>query len=211
MPEVKTAIWSVVHAERHALIQDLEDLTPQQWSVASLCDGWTVHDVLAHLIDTAKTTRIGFARRLIAARFDFDRDNAVGVVRERHGEPDRTLAAFRKVVEHTSTPPAPLATRLVEAFAHGEDIRRPLGIHRDYPPSHVAKAIRYQAKTSESFGGGKERARGCRLVATDVDLQIGDGDEVHGTAIALLLALSGRPTDSTELSGPGIPALVRRR
>lgn len=210
MPGAKRAIWPVVHAERHALIRDLEGLAPEQWSTASLCDGWTVHDVLAHLIDSAKTTRISFARRLIAARFDFDRDNAVGVARERNDQPERTLAAFRGVAERTSTPPAALATRLVEAFVHGEDIRRPLGMHRDYPADHVAAAIQYQVRTSQSFGGGKERARGLRLVATDADLQAGDGDEVRGTSIALLLALSGRPTEQAELGGPGVPALIHQ-
>ncbi len=210
MSNTKASIWSVVHAERRALIQDLEGLPPQRWSVPSLCEGWTVHDVLAHLIDTAKTTRLGFCRRLIAAGFDFDRDNGVGATRERADDPAQTLAAFSAVAERVSTPPAPLATRLVEAFVHGEDIRRPLGIHRDYPPNHVATAVRYQARTRESYGGGKGRAQGLRLVATEVDLEWGDGNPVRGTAIALLMALSGRPVGTNEISGPGVQTLVAR-
>jgi hypothetical protein len=70
------AVWSAVHAERRALITELESLTltPEQWARPSLCPGWDIHDVLAHLVDAAKTTRLGFVRGLIAAKFDFDRE-----------------------------------------------------------------------------------------------------------------------------------------
>ncbi|MER7605677.1 maleylpyruvate isomerase family mycothiol-dependent enzyme [Nocardioides sp. NPDC127503] len=196
-------VWPVVHAEREALIRDLGTLTPGQWETPSLCVGWSVHDVLAHMIDVATTTRMGFVRRMIAARGDFDLDNQAGVDRERAEDPAETLAAFRRVAGRTATPPAPLATRLVEEFAHGEDIRRPLGLQRDYPVEHVATALGYLAKTSQKWGGGKERAERVRLVATDADTVIGTGPEVRGTAIALVLALSGRPVASGELTGPG--------
>src|SRR4051812_8330921 len=42
-------VWTMVHAERAALIDDLGDLRDAQWGEPSLCDGWTVHDVVAHL------------------------------------------------------------------------------------------------------------------------------------------------------------------
>jgi uncharacterized protein (TIGR03083 family) len=199
----KSVIWSVVHSEREALIRDLETLAPARWTTPSLCTGWTVHDVLAHMIDVATTTRLGFVRRMIAAGGDFDRDNQTGVDRERAEDPAETLAAYRRVAGRTATPPAPLATRLVEEFAHGEDIRRPLGIRRDYPVEHVVTALRYLADTSQKWGGGKERAQRVRLVATDADAVIGTGPEVRGTAIALALALSGRSTEPGELTGPG--------
>ncbi|WP_201848616.1 maleylpyruvate isomerase family mycothiol-dependent enzyme [Myceligenerans indicum] len=209
MPRTDT-VWPVVHDERAALVRDLETLTHEQWEAPSLCAGWTVHDVLAHLIDSATTTRRGFVRRMIAARGDFDRDNAVGVERERATHPDATLASFRRVVNRTDTPPAALATRLVEAFVHGEDIRRPLGISRGYPAQHVLTALRYQARTPESFGGGRERARAVRLVVTDAGVTIGSGPEATGTATALLLALSGRPVREGEIQGPGAGPVVRR-
>ncbi|NYI78188.1 maleylpyruvate isomerase family mycothiol-dependent enzyme [Nocardioides panzhihuensis] len=204
----KSVVWPVVHAEREALIRDLETVAPEQWATPSLCAGWTVHDVLAHMIDVATTTRLGFVRRMVAARGDFDRDNQTGVDRGRAQDPTDTLAAFRRVAGLTATPPAPLATRLVEEFAHGEDIRRPLGLHRDYPVEHVVTALGYLAKTSQSWGGGKERAQGVRLLATDADTAIGDGPEVRGTAIALVLALSGRPVGRGELTGPGAAVMT---
>lgn len=201
-------IWSVAHHERQALIDDLAVLETDEWCTPSLCPGWDAHDVLAHLVDSAKTTRLGFVRRMVAAGFDFDRDNAVGITREKAAAPEDTLSAFRVVLGHTTTPPAALATRLVEAFVHGEDIRRPLKIGRNYPPVHVAEALAYQVKTSVKIGGGKESAQGWHLIATDAPFEHGDGPKVHGPAIALLLAVSGRPVGADELTGPGAHGFV---
>lgn len=205
-----STVWAAVHEERRALSADLAELPPERWAEASLCPGWDVHDVVAHLIDSAKTTRIGFVRRLIAARFDFDRDNAIGVARERRATPAETLAAFDRIIPETKTPPAAPATRLVEAVVHGEDIRRPLGIGRSTPLEHVLPALRYQLRTSTAMGGGRERAQGLCLIASDADVALGSGSdpEVRGTALALLLAVSGRRLRPGELAGGGVPALT---
>jgi len=48
-----TDVWPLVHAERHALVDDLSRLTDEQWRTPSLCEGWTVHDVAAHLVGNA--------------------------------------------------------------------------------------------------------------------------------------------------------------
>ncbi|MEV0391054.1 maleylpyruvate isomerase family mycothiol-dependent enzyme [Nonomuraea sp. NPDC050643] len=202
-------IWTVVHAEREALIRDLEGLPAERWATPSLCAGWDVHDVVAHLADDAKTTRLRFVLRLGAARFDFDRCNNAGVARERAAEPRLTLKSFRAASRRTTSAPAPKATRLVEAFVHGEDVRRPLGLSRDYPVAHVAAALRHQLASSAALGGGKERAQGLRLIATDAGLDAGEGPAVRGTALALLLAVSGRPVGAAELTGPGVPALTQ--
>lgn len=203
-----SAIWSVVHDERRVLIEDLAGLEPRQWLTPSMCPGWDVHDVLAHLVDSAQTTKLGFVGSMVVAGFDFDKDNAVGVAKERSADPRHTLDRFKAVATRTTGPPAPLATRLVEAFVHGEDIRRPLGIHRDYPVSEVLIALKLQTATSRNWGGGQELVEGLRLVVSDAELQYGQGAEVRGSAIALLLAVSGRPVRPAELSGPGATQLL---
>lgn len=203
-------VWPVVHAERAALIDFLDRIDDEDWDRPSLCEGWTIRDVVAHLVDTAKTTWVSFAAGLIAARFDFDRQNARGVRRERGATPTETLNAFRAVALRTSTPPAALDTRLVEAFVHGEDVRRPLGTSGSYPPASVEQALRYQLKTAVSFGGGKQHAAGLRLVADDADFAAGEGLEVVGPLISLLLAVSGRAVALADLDGPGQPDLAGR-
>lgn len=159
---------------------------------------------------SATTSRLGFVRQMVTARFDFDRANEHGVLRHRADDPPETLGRFRMVTGRTDTPPGPLATRLVEAYVHGEDIRRPLGIPGEYPHEHVVTALDYTARASVGVGGGKERVRGLRLSPLDGGRPIGDGPEVRGTAIVLLLAASGRRLGPDELTGAGAHVLAAR-
>jgi uncharacterized protein (TIGR03083 family) len=206
----RAAIWDAVHQERRRLVQDLESIADEQWRAPSLCPGWSVHDMLAHLIDSATTTGLGFLRQMVSSRFDFDRVNAAGVERHRSSDPRETLAAFRAVSDRTDSPPASLATRLVEAYVHGEDIRRPLGMASHYPTEHVVSALSYMARTGAGLGGGRERVSGLRLSPSDFDMHIGEGPEVRGGAISLLLATSGRPVQPGELTGAGARTLSAR-
>ncbi|MFE5853080.1 maleylpyruvate isomerase family mycothiol-dependent enzyme [Streptomyces sp. NPDC056500] len=198
----------MVHAERAALIDDLTRLDDEQWGEPSLCDGWTVHDVVAHLVDSARTTRLGFVVGLVRARFDFDRQNASGVERERGASPQETLERLRQVAARRSSPPAPLDSRLVEEVIHGEDIRRPLGLTHAYAQEAVVRSLQLQTRTPASFGGAKELVARVRLTAVDADVSIGAGPEVSGTALSLLLAVSGRRVTPDELAGPGAGLLA---
>lgn len=202
-------VWAVVRAERVALVDDLWPLAAHRWTTPSLCPGWDVHDVIAHLVHDARTTRPSFVRGLVRARLDFDRANAAGVARARRGHPLVTLVALEAHGDRTTGAPAPLATRLVEVLVHGEDVRRPLGLERAYPLDAVVTALAHQVRTSVKLGGGRERSAGLRLVAIDADLMTGDGPEVRGSALALLLALSGRPARPGEITGPGARAFLR--
>lgn len=201
-------VWPMVHVERAALIEDLEDLDDAQWETPSWCDGWTVHDVVAHLVDVANSTRLGFATDMVRARFDFDRQNARGIERRRAAAPRQTLERLREAALRTSTPLAPRDTRIVEEVVHGEDIRRPIGLTRNYPQAAVIRSLRQQVRTSTAFGGAKELVARVRLSATDTDVSIGDGPQVSGSTLALLLAVSGRPVSPGELDGPGVAGLI---
>lgn len=207
---MKDDVWSMVHTERAALVDDLAGLDDEQWELPSLCAGWTVHDVAAHLVDTARTTRLGFMVGLVRARFDFDLHNTRGVRRERGASPRETLERLRRVASRKSTPPAPLDSRLVEEVVHGEDIRRPLGLSRSYQQEAVVRALRLQARTPASFGGAKELTTRVRLTAKDADLAVGDGPGVRGSALSLLLAVSGRRVALDGLDGPGVAVLAAR-
>lgn len=199
-------IWSTVHAERRSLADDLAGLTPDQWTTPSLCAGWDVHDVLAHINGTAKMSRLGFVRLFVRAGLNFERFTANQLNAERASDPQDTLATFRSVAGFTSTPPAAKVSRIVEAYVHGEDIRRPLGIAHEYPTEHIEGAIEYLAR--DRLSGSKKRLDGITLRATDADCTVGSGPVVEGPAIALLLAAAGRTVAHAELTGPGL-ALLR--
>lgn len=202
-------IWPMIHAERQALADDLTNLTDSQWETPSLCTEWTVHQVLAHLLSAARMTPPRFFARFAGAGFNFDRFAARQVARESAAGPAATLAAFRNVRDRRSAPPGPKDTWLGEAFVHGEDIRRPLGLRGSYPADGVVRALRLYAR-SNTIIGGRDRVAGLTLRATDADAVIGSGPLVEGSAISLLLAASGRKSALSELTGPGVDILRQR-
>ncbi len=202
-------IWPVVHAERRALAADLADLTPEQWATPSLCTGWSVHDVLAHMVATAKETPPRFLVGMLTSGFRLSRMTEKRIAEERAGGPAATLAAFRAVETATSAPPGPKLSWLGEALVHSEDIRRPLGIPHEYPLASVTAVTDFYA-SSNVLIGGKNRVAGVTLQATDTDWTHGSGPLVTGPARALMLATTGRKAALDELSGPGLETLRSR-
>jgi uncharacterized protein (TIGR03083 family) len=202
-------IWPIIHAERKALAADLDGISAAQWELPTMCDEWNVHQVLAHCLSAAKMTPPKFLVNFAAAGFNFDTFAGNQVRRESAGGPAATLDAFRAAADRTSAPPGPKDTWLGEAFVHSEDIRRPLGIKREYPLDAVARALRFYA-SSEPIIKGKSRVAGLTLEATDTDVTIGSGPVVEGPVLSLLLAASGRKAVLEELSGPGVETLRSR-
>ena len=202
-------IWPTIHAERRALADDLANLSDTQWQTRSLCSEWTVHDVLAHQLATARMTPPKFFAKVVAARFKFPRFAAKEVAREGAGGPAATLAAFRTAADRSSAPPGPKATWLGETIVHSEDIRRPLGISHTYPMADVVEVLKFYAG-SDAIIGAKTRVSGLTLTATDTDFSIGTGPTVEGPALSLVLAMTGRKVALDELAGPGVDELRQR-
>ena len=53
------ATWAMIHAERKALAATIEELTTEQWDSPSLCAGWTVGFLAAHVLAGANRPRGG--------------------------------------------------------------------------------------------------------------------------------------------------------
>jgi uncharacterized protein (TIGR03083 family) len=204
-----TEPWTLIHAERRALVADLEQLTDEQWSTPSLCALWSVHQVLGHMVATAKMTPPRFFARMAGSGFRFNSFTAAGVVRETGGPPGETLAHFKSQLNATTHPPGPVTAMVGEAVLHGEDIRRPLGIGRDYPTETLLTVADFY-KGSNLLLGTKTRIAGLTLRATDADWSTGDGPEVTGPMISLLLGMTGRTAGLSGLSGEGVATLRSR-
>jgi len=137
-------IWSAIHAERAALAADLHGLTDDQWVTASLCSALSVRDVLAHLTATASLNPVQWFSGVVRCRFDFDKQVAMRLSEHLGSSPEQTLAEFERVIGSTTSPPLPKLALLGEVIVHSEDIRRPLGIHRDYPVSILTQVAEYR-------------------------------------------------------------------
>jgi uncharacterized protein (TIGR03083 family) len=196
-------MWGTIAAERGVLAADLDRLTDEQWSTPSLCEAWTVEDVVAHMTSTAQMTPPKFFAGFMVAGFNFPRFTADGIKAHRGDDPLETLANFRKQQRSTSSPPGPRATWLGETIIHAEDIRRPLGIAHDYPIDAVRQVIDFY-KGSDTLIRARSRIAGLTLRATDTDWTHGDGPVVEGRLLDLLMAATGRRVALDSLSGDGL-------
>jgi len=207
----------MVAQERRSLADLLDELTAGQLHSASLCRGWTVHDVAAHVVMVLEVGTAEVLRALAVARGSYDRAN-VALTRRWARRPAADLAAsLRRRAESRFTPPgqgpqAPLTDTLV----HELDIVRPLGIARALPAEPLRLALDFLMQPRPVSGGPaptmvpKGLLNGLRLHATDLDWQAGRGAEVSGRADDLLLAITGRAAAADRLAGDGT-ALLRRR
>jgi len=202
-------IWGIVHGERKALAADLKPLDENQWTTPSLCGEWTVRDVLAHMTATAKTTPATFFPKMLANGFSFSRMQAKNVSAERGTSTADTLAHFVAVETSVKHPPGPVDSWLGESIVHAEDIRRPLGLHREYPMDAVVQVADFY-KNSNLIIGTKRRIEGLTLRATDTEWSHGTGPEVSGPMLDLLMAMTGRKAADSQLTGEGVATLRAR-
>lgn len=201
--------WPIIHAERAALVADLEPLTAEQWAAPSLCAEWSVRDVLAHMTATAKSTPGRFFAGFAGSGFRFNAMVAKEVAQERGTTGADALGRFKEQLTATTHPPGPIDAMLGEAILHGEDIRRPLAITHSYPVEAVTRVADFY-KGSNLLLGSKKRVAGLTLRATDADWSTGTGPEVSGPALSLVLAMTGRSSGLGDLSGPGVATLRER-
>jgi uncharacterized protein (TIGR03083 family) len=77
MLEAVADMGKLIRTERQALVELLETLTQDQWATPSLCTGWTVQDVAAHVAWMPALPARQSVRERSAARprlsFDADR------------------------------------------------------------------------------------------------------------------------------------------
>jgi uncharacterized protein (TIGR03083 family) len=209
-------VGPLIAAERRALADFLDTLAPADWDVPSLCPAWRVRDVVAHIvygpIEPPVTALIGVAR----SGFRINHVVAESARRWGQEEPAGLVRRLREIVDDQRAPLFVTRTHvLADLVAHDLDIRRPLRRPRPMPP----EAFRITADLMVDVSGPlavvlarspRRTVQGLRLVAADLDWTHGDGPEVRGSAEALLLAITGRPVERGELTGPGASTLLAR-
>lgn len=202
-------LWSKIHAERKALAADLEALGDEQWTTISLCNNWTVRDVVAHMTATARMTSASFFGKMLGSGFSLPRVQAKDIAVEKGSSPADALARFKAELTSVKGPPGPAETMLGETFVHSEDIRRALGISHEYPRDGAMQVADFYKK-SNLIIGTKKRIDGLGLKATDVDWSYGCGPEISGPIMSLVMAMTGRKAPLDDLSGEGVSILRSR-
>jgi uncharacterized protein (TIGR03083 family) len=201
--------WKHIHSERAEMAETWATLSAAQWAAASWCQGWSVQDTAGHILAAAEQTPANFYRELISAGFRFN------VFTDRAARslatigPDELVRRLRARTSTTNHPPAPVLAMLGEIVVHGQDIRRPLGL-KHQPPEEALVAVADSWKNSNLLIGSKRRISGLRLRATDTGWSHGEGPEVSGPLLSLILAMTGRKEVLPDLAGDGVAELGRR-
>ncbi len=206
----RAAVDGAVAAERRRLADHVSDLTDEQWATPSLCAAWTVRDVVAHLTTTTRMTVPRLLRAAVRARGDFDRmEIDLAAERAAAHTTAELVAQLRESADSTRRMPGsgPMDP-LMDLVIHGQDVARPLGRRYVSPPQVVAACLRYVA--TNTFMGGPRRLSGVRLVSTDTGWTLGDGAELRGSDVDLLLVASGRRAGLDALDGPGSAVVAAR-
>src|SRR5260370_2995565 len=204
-----TSPWPLIHAEREALIADLGTLADEQWATRSLCSNWTVRDVLGHMIATAKMTPPRFFVKMAAAGFRFNNMSAKAVAAEPTANPADGLANFRSHLKDTTAPPGPAEAMLGEAVIHSADIRRPLGIAREYPEEALNRVADFY-RGSNLIVGAKQRIDGLTLRAPDTHWSTRRRPQVTRPHLSLILAITRPSAALPDLGGTGLATLRSR-
>ena len=200
-------LMSMARAERADLAEFLATLTPQDWAMPTLCVGWTVKDVVAHVISYEELGPLGLLKRF--AKGWLVRANQVGVDEFAALTPSQLLQLLRDHLEPRGlTAGFGGMIALVDGTIHHQDIRRSLGRPRTIPTDRLTRVLGL-VPGNPRLGAGR-RIRGLRLRATDVDWAHGHGPDVTGPGEALLMAMAGRPAAISDLDGPGLDTLAAR-
>ena len=194
--------------ERDALVDDLRSLSPEQWRSPTLCGEWDAEEVVSHLGAASRLSFPAWLRSMIGARFDPDVHNRRRLEEFRGSSPEETLEMFAGIGP-IGLPRKESVGGLGEMIVHGEDIRRPLGIRHDPDPEGLSAVARFFAAKDFAVNS-KSLVDGLRLRAVDAVFVAGDGPEVHGRLLDLVMAMAGRREVLEDLKGDGVPELRHR-
>jgi uncharacterized protein (TIGR03083 family) len=203
-------VFAAVANERRQIATLVADLDDAQLATPSLCAGWDVKTVAAHVVSVFADSfwvfmRTAVRRASMARAID-------ELARRRAQAPTADIVAtLRACADHPLSPPlfGPLDP-LADILVHAGDIRIPLGLPFDPDPELAALALDFLTGPWPFGFVPLGRLRGISLHGSDIDRSWGTGAEILGPVSALMMAVAGRTALLNLLDGPGLPLLHHR-
>lgn len=217
-PPRRSILRQEISAAREAFVRMLSGLQAVQWDEPSLCAGWAVRDVVAHLvrIDHCYRWPHAFLFGLVRHGLSINRFLAEDGRRAAAGRrPDELIASLART-RYEDAPawrfhPQP-AMALGELVIHAQDIRRPLGLSGKPTTSQleiVADVLVRPAPRPFRYPWGAPSRPPVRFEATDAEWGGGTGPEVGGPLEAIVMVLAGRDAAVADLDGEGVSLLTK--
>jgi uncharacterized protein (TIGR03083 family) len=197
-------------ANRRVLADFFDGLDEEQLRQQSLCDAWTVRDVLGHLVMPLTGSVRGFLRQLVRARGSLDRAS-IAVASELAQRPVAELTALLRdhADLHGRAPGVGPMGQMTDGCIHLRDCARPLGLPDDVTLDDWRMVLDWLSTGVRGLVP-KSRLERLSLVATDQDWSAGTGQRIAGSSEALAMAIAGRLPAVSDLDGPGVDVLRRR-
>ena len=195
-------IRDMIAAQRTELAEVLAALPAPAWDEPTLCTGWRVREVVAHITMPFRYSGPRFMLELAKSRGRFNEMSDRVARRDAAGLSVAALTeAVRSNAGHPWKPPGGGWTgALAHDLIHGMDITVPLGLARPVPEDRLRLVLpdSLTAKSVRFFGVDLD---GIELRARDIDWTLGSGAPLTGTAAGLLLVLCGRKLPAGRLAG----------
>ena len=185
-------VRSLVTTEYLDLADLADSLDDAAWDTLSLCDGWRVREVIAHMTMPARYTTEQFMAELAAHEFDFTRLSNAIASRDAELPTTRLVADLRADVLHEWTPPGgDTSAALNHAVIHKLDVTIALGVAGRVPGDTLRVVL------DDLTAGGIARHFGTDLTGhelrtTDLDWSYGSGTPMVRQAEELAVELCGR-------------------
>ncbi len=197
-------IREAVAAERRELADVLAGLTAQSWNTPTLCAGWRVREVVAHMTMPLRYSTVRFVAEVLRSGGKFNRMADRCARRDAATAPGELLAALKDNAAYPWKPPGGgFEGALTHDVIHGLDFTVPLGHARRVPEERLRIVLQTITKPSTLKHFGVDLA-GIELHADDIDWSFGSGARMSGAAQDLALVLCGRNLPDRHLQGgPG--------
>lgn len=202
--------WQVIDAQRLRLADLLDDLSEHDWQQPSLCDGWTVRDVAAHLTLQQLGARAAIAMML---RYRGDTDRAIRECARQRAATLTTgqiIAAVRGMTgSRRHNFGVTYRETLIDILVHAQDIAIPLRRRHAMPPEAAATAVTriWTMRWPPPFPASRTMQQ-FRITATDTAWSAGHGLQIQAPISAILLLSAGRLAALPQLAGDGAAELT---
>lgn len=203
-------VFAAVADQRRRFASLINELDEAQLATPSLCLGWDIKTVAAHVVSTVLDGMPGFLQMAVRCG---SLSRGIDVLARRRAQaptPEIVAALYehadRPVTSPVFGPRGPLADILV----HSGDVRIPLGLPFEPDARHAVSAMDFVTGGWPIGFVPLGRLRGIRLSANDVNRVWRVGVETNGTVGALLMSVCGRTAALDALDGPGAAVLRRR-
>jgi uncharacterized protein (TIGR03083 family) len=184
-----------------------------EWSQPSLCEDWSNHEVLAHLVVGYSAGLAAIAAEMLRYKGSFDRANAaMARVLAASRTPADLLDEFEKLAWRPRGVGRYFPPRLLigDHITHELDMLFALGREPAIPADALIAVLNTQVSVPNPFVPAVRNSCGLRLVATDAEWTHGRGPMVRGRAAELVSVLGNRPAVLGRLEGEGVDVLATR-